>query len=57
MASVLNLTDVFELIDNRFDQRSFSKQDLVREKHQGVFHVLSQFGDQVNSIYEEFFKK
>ena len=57
MTSVFYLADVFKLINNRFDKSSCSKKYLVCKKHQGVFHVLSQFGDQVDAIYEEFFKE
>jgi hypothetical protein len=41
MARMLNLRDIFELIIDGFDDRSFSEQQLILQAHQLVLHVLA----------------
>jgi hypothetical protein len=40
-----------------FYQRSFSKQDLIIHIHQGVFHIITDFGNQMNTVNKQGFKK
>jgi hypothetical protein len=35
----------------------FTEKDLIRDMLEAVFHVLSQFGYQVNAVYEKLFKE
>lgn len=39
MARMLNLRDVFELVKDAFDDRTFPEQELVGERYQLVGHV------------------
>ena len=57
MSCVLNLAYVFKFITNSLNQCTFAKDNFIREMHQAVLHVLSQFCDQMNAVYEELFKK
>ncbi len=36
---VLDLRDILELVDDRFDDGAFTKQELVHKRHESVFHV------------------
>ena len=58
MARVLNLRDVFELVNNRLDNGAFSQQNLVEDRHEFVFHVRFDPNDELKvEIAQEFFKK
>ena len=46
---MFDLGNVFQLIVDRFDQRTLSQQDFVHQRHQRVFHVASQGRDEVNA--------
>ena len=48
MPGMLDLGDILQLIDDRFDDGSFSQQDLVGHEHQAVLHILAQFGDELD---------
>lgn len=48
------LANVFEFIIDGFDDRSFAKEYFVFELHQHILHIVSQAGDQVESIREEY---
>ena len=50
MAGMLDLTDVLELVIDRLDQRPFAEQELVRQRHQQVAHVLAQFGNEPQTL-------
>ena len=39
VAGVLDLRNVFEWVDNRFDNRPFTEEKFVGQRHQAVFHV------------------
>ena len=41
MASMLNLRDVFELIHDALDNRSFAQEEFIHQRQQAIFHVLS----------------
>ena len=47
MSGVLDLSDVFELIDDGFDQGSFTQQDFVGHRQELIFHVGPQLGTQL----------
>lgn len=47
MARMLDLRNVLELINDAFNDGSFSKQKLVHPGHQAVLHVLSEFGNEL----------
>ena len=40
MAGMLNLRDIFELIDNAFDNGRFAQEQFVYEGQQAVLHVF-----------------
>ena len=46
---MLDLADVLELIDDRFDEGTLSQQHLVQQWHQAVFHVALDAGDQAHA--------
>ena len=54
MARVLNLLDVFELIVDAFDDRALAQSQLIHQWHEFIVHVLSDFGDQVQTTLPEF---
>lgn len=47
MPGMLDLRDIFQLINDRFDDGSLAQQDLIDQQHQAVLHVLAQLGDQL----------
>ena len=49
MPGVLNLGDVLELINDRFDDGALSQQQVFRQRHQAVLHVRAQLGYQANT--------
>lgn len=58
MARVLNLRDVFELVNNRLDNGAFPQQNLVEDRYQFVFHVRFDSNDELQvKIAQGFFKK
>lgn len=58
MARVLNLKDVFKLINNRLTNSSFTQQNSIAQRGDQLgFHVFSKFGYQVDSLVEELIKK
>ena len=46
MASVLDLRNVLELVNNALDHSTFAQQDLVDQQHRAVLHVLAELGDE-----------
>jgi hypothetical protein len=50
MASVLDLTDIFQLIVHALDQRPLAQQEFVEQRHQLVLHVALQFSNQLQSF-------
>lgn len=54
MASVLDLRNVFELVDHTPDDSPFSEQEFVDQRHQAVLHILSKFCNEleVKSLQE-----
>src|SRR5512135_2895833 len=48
-----DLRNILELVDNRFDNRSFAQQELVRQMHEPVFHVFAQSCDELESVFKE----
>ena len=46
VSGVLNLGDIFELVDDGFDQGSFMQQVLVCDGQGLLFHVGSELGNQ-----------
>ena len=58
MARVLNLRDVFELVNNCLNNGAFPQQNLVEDRHEFVFHVRFDPNDELKvEIAQEFFKK
>src|SRR5512135_2137944 len=53
MTRMLDLRNILELVDNRFDNRSFAQQELVRQMHELVFHVFAQPGDELEALFKE----
>ena len=49
VAGMFNLRDVFELIYDAFNDGSFVQEDFVHQRQQTVFHVLPQFGDELDT--------
>ena len=57
MPGMLNLTDVFELVIDGFDDGSFAQQNLVKQLNEGVFHILSALGNQLKTLLKEGLKQ
>ena len=53
MARVLNLRNIFELVDNGLDNGSFAQQQFIRKVHEMVFHVFTQSGDELKPLFKE----
>ena len=53
MAGMLDLGDVFELIVNRFEQRSLAQYQFVQHGQEFVLHVFAQFGNELYILGEE----
>ena len=49
MAGMLDLRDVFELVIDGLDDRAFPQQQLVKQRQQLVFHILTQLGDELHA--------
>ena len=54
---MFDLANIFQFIDNSLNDSAFAEQDFIRHMHQTVFHVLSQFGYQMDPVNEELFEK
>ena len=39
MSGVFNLGDIFELIDDGFDQGSFAQQEFIRHRQELIFYI------------------
>ncbi len=49
MSGMLNLRDVLELVDDRFNNGAFASQHLVRQPHQARLHVAFGLGIQLDA--------
>src|SRR5260221_9495905 len=52
MAGMLDLADVLELVVDRLDDRALAQEQLVRESHQAVAHVLAPAGDKLDRMLD-----
>lgn len=50
---MLYLCDVLQLIVYRFNQGAFSQQNFIGNTHQGVFHVVLHFGNQLDAVKKQ----
>src|SRR5712691_11820219 len=53
MARMLDLRDVFELVNNGLNNRAFAQQQFVRKVHQVILHVFTQPGDELEPLFKE----
>jgi hypothetical protein len=53
MARVLNLRDIFELVNDRFNDGTFAYEKLIRKVHKMVFPVFAQASDEMQSLLKE----
>ena len=51
MTRMLNLRDVFELVNNR----AFAHQEFIREMHEMILHVFAQARDEMESLLKKQF--
>jgi hypothetical protein len=49
MPGVLNLGDILELINDRFDDGALPQQQVFRQRHQAVLHIRTQLGNHANT--------
>jgi hypothetical protein len=49
MARMLNLRDIFQLINDG----AFAQEKLVGEGYEAVLHIFLEFGDQLQTLFEE----
>jgi len=54
---MFNLANVFQFINNSLNDSTFAEQDFIGHMHQTVFHVLSQFGYQMDPVNEKLLEK
>ena len=45
---MLNLRDVLQLVNHRFDDRPFAREQLVSQPHQFVLHVAPRLRKELN---------
>ena len=57
VAGVLNLGDILELVNDGLNDETFTRQQLVFENDQLIFHVFANRRDQLQSPCEELFKE
>ena len=57
MSGMFYLSNVFQLIVYRFNNRPFSDQNLVIYVHKNILHIVLDFGYQLNSVQKQVFKK
>ena len=50
MFGIFYLSNIFQLIVYRFNNRPFSDQNLVIYVHKNILHVVLDFGDELNSV-------
>ncbi len=50
MSRMLNLGDVFELVDDRFNNGTLTSQQFVAKPHQARLHVALRLGKQLNAV-------
>ena len=53
MASVFELTNVFELIIDGLDQGPFAEQNFIPEWEQTRLHLFFEFGEELHSLVPE----
>src|SRR5579859_5274248 len=53
MTRMLDLRNVFELVNDGLNNGPFAQQELVRQRHELVFHVFAQSGDELESLFKE----
>lgn len=53
MTSMLDLRDIFELVDNGLNNRPFAHQEFIRKVHEVVLHVFTQPGNELESLFKE----
>ena len=49
MARMLYLGDILQLVINRLNNRSLAQHQLVKDRHELVFHVFSYLGDNLDT--------
>jgi hypothetical protein len=49
MARIFDLRDILELVVNRLNNRALTRQELVMEAHQFIFHISTSFGKKLNA--------
>ena len=54
MPGVFDLSHVLQLVIDRLNDGALAQQHLVGDTHQGVLHLVFQFGYQLNAIDKEF---
>ena len=58
VAGMLNLRDIFELIDDAFNDGPFAQKQFIHPREQAVFHVFLEFGDELDTErLQELFKE
>ncbi len=57
MPRMFNLCDVLQLVIDSFNQRPFSENNFIGYAHEGVSHVVLDFGNQLYPIHEQVLKQ
>src|SRR5215469_2363542 len=55
MARMLNLRNVFKLVNDRFNDGAFAHQKFIRQMHQTILHVFAQASDEMQPMLKEQF--
>src|SRR5205823_2440620 len=53
MTRMLDLGNILELINDGLNDGPLTKQELVVEMHKLIFHVLTQFRDELESLFKK----
>lgn len=58
MPRMFDLANIFELVIDRFNDRSLTYQPFINQAHQRILHILAQSRDQLESqITEQLLKQ
>ena len=53
MASVFNLGDVLELVNDSFHDGTLAQEQFVHEWQEAILHIFAEFGDELNGVLVE----
>jgi hypothetical protein len=55
VSGMFYIANIFQFVVNCLNNRTFSQEDFVSHRHQAVFHIVFDTGNQMQSILEKQF--